>query len=308
MAGGTTARGPGRIGTFLDLIKFAHTVFALPFALIATVWALKTIGATPSNPATWVRLGLILACMVLARTFAMTVNRLVDRKYDALNPRTARRPSVSGLISPGFMVAVIALCAALFALAAGAFWWAFANLWPLLLCAPVLAWLGLYSFTKRFTALCHLWLGASLGLAPVSAWIAIVPPHGPLVSPAVALLGVAVLFWVGGFDILYALQDEEIDRAAGLHSIPAAVGRDNALWLSRTCHLLTAAALVAAGIAGGMHACYWAGTVLAVILLVIEQALVRADDISRINVAFMTVNGIVGVAFGTLGIADLLLR
>ncbi len=290
--------------TFLDLIKFAHSIFALPFALIATFMASKAIGMLWPG---WLRLVLILVCMVAARTFAMTVNRLVDRKFDVLNPRTARRPSVTGAISPGFMIAAIVLCAVIFTATTSLFYYFFANAWPTLLALPVLAWIALYSFTKRFTWLCHFWLGASLGLAPVSAWIAIAPPTHPVITAAIVLLGIAVLFWVAGFDILYALQDEQIDREAGLSSVPAKFGRRGALWLSRVCHLLTSAAFMGIGFAGQFHTLYWIGFGLAAALLLIEQLLVKPTDISKINIAFMTVNGLVGLVFGTLAILDLLM-
>jgi len=293
-----------RLATFLDLIKFAHSIFALPFALIATFMAARAIGLTwPGG----LRMGLILLCMVAARTFAMTVNRLVDRKFDVLNPRTAGRPSVTGAISPRFMGGAMVVAAGVFIAGTALFWWLLGNPWPLLLALPVLAWLGGYSFTKRFTWLCHFWLGASLGLAPVAAWIAIVPPHGPLLTLPIILLGTGVLFWVGGFDILYALQDEQIDRAAGLSSVPAKLGRRGALWLSRLCHLLTIGAFLALGLAVPFHQLYWIGFVLCTVLLVIEQSLVTPRDISRVNLAFMTVNGLVGLIFGALAVLDLLI-
>jgi 4-hydroxybenzoate polyprenyltransferase len=301
---------PGQLATFLDLIKFAHSVFALPFALIATFWAFRVAGVSPVSAAGLGRLGLILACMVTARTWAMTFNRLVDRRFDAANPRTAKRPSVTGAVSAGFMKATLAACLLLFHVAAGAFYIFFANPWPALLAMPVLAWLAGYSLAKRFTALCHFWLGLSLGLAPVSAWLAIAPPRITPLSPQsvpVFLLGVGVTFWVAGFDILYALQDEAFDRGERLHSIPAALGRRRALWVSRGCHLLTAAAFAAVGVTGGFHALYWAGYAVAVLLLAVEQSLVSEHDISRINLAFMTANGVIGIVFGALAIADTLL-
>jgi 4-hydroxybenzoate polyprenyltransferase len=290
--------------TFLDLIKFAHSIFALPFALVGTFLASRAIGLRWPG---WGRLGLILICMVFARTMAMTVNRLVDRKYDATNPRTARRPSVTGAVSPAFMLLAMIVCSLGFLAGCSGFAIWFGNFWPLILALPVLAWLALYSFTKRFTALCHFWLGISLGMAPVAAWIAIVPPRGPLLSLPILLLGVAVVCWVAGFDILYALQDETIDRTTGLHSIPAATGRSGALWLSRGCHVLCIAALALVGVAGGLHLLYAAAVLIVAVLLVIEQSLVSPTDISRVNIAFMTVNGIVGLVFGALAIADILL-
>ena len=300
---------PGQLATFLDLIKFAHSIFALPFALIATFWSFRVAGVAPLAAGGLERLGLILACMVLARTWAMTFNRLADRRFDAGNPRTVGRPSVTGAVSAGFMKGTLAVCLLLFLAATAGFGFLLGNFWPLILAVPVLAWLAAYSLTKRFTALCHFWLGASLGLAPVAAWLAIVPPG---VSPVdgrgltVLLLALGVTFWVAGFDILYALQDEAIDREWGLHSLPAALGRGGALLVSRLCHVLTAGFFFAVGMTGGFHIAYWAGYGAAVGLLVIEQALVSPRDISRINVAFMTANGLIGLVFGGLAIVDML--
>jgi 4-hydroxybenzoate polyprenyltransferase len=297
------------IGTFLDLIKFAHSIFALPFALIATFWAFKAIGLSNIGglKGISIRLALILACMVLARTFAMTFNRLIDKKFDAANPRTAKRPSVTGAITTEFMLITLALCVLLFLLATACFYWLYNNSWPVILALPVLAWLATYSLTKRFTALCHFWLGASLGLAPISAWIAIANNPFNIKSLTCILLGAGVLFWVAGFDILYALQDEDFDRSQNLHSIPAALGRRNALRISRLCHALTLLAFAAVGITGQFHILFWLGYFCALVLLILEQSLVKEHDISKINLAFMTANGLIGLVFGALAIADTLL-
>ena len=302
------ARTLGQVATFLDLIKFAHSVFAMPFALIATFWSFRNAGISPVSPGGLGRLGLIVGCMVFARTWAMTFNRLVDRRFDAANARTARRPSVTGAVSVGFMKGTLAVCGIGF-LAASAGFGAWGNWWPLALAVPVLGWLAVYSWTKRFTVWCHFWLGVSLGLAPVSAWIAIAPPA---VLPwdggggTVVLLGLAVMFWVAGFDILYGLQDEEFDREQGLKSLPAAFGRRGALWLSLGCHVAAAAFFFSVGIMGGFHTLYWVGFAAAGVLLLVEQLLVSPRDISRINIAFMTANGLIGLLFGTLAIADVL--
>jgi 4-hydroxybenzoate polyprenyltransferase len=298
-----------QLATFLDLIKFAHSVFALPFALMATFWAFRAAGIRPWSGGGLGRLGLILVCMVAARTWAMTFNRLVDRRFDAANPRTARRPSVTGAVSERFMRGTLALCAAVFGAGAAGFWIWMGNVWPVALAVWVLVWLAVYSLTKRFSALCHFWLGASLGMAPVAAWLAIVPPKVAVLDErglVAALMGLGVMFWVAGFDILYALQDEEIDRQAGLHSVPAAWGRRRALWVSRGCHGVTAGVFLAVGLCGGFGGLYWAGYAAAVGLLIVEQALVSERDISRINVAFMTANGLIGVVFGGLAISDLI--
>jgi 4-hydroxybenzoate polyprenyltransferase len=248
--------------------------------------------------------------MVIARTWAMTVNRLVDRRFDAANPRTAKRPSVTGAVSVPFMRITLAICVILFLAATAAFWLVAKNIWPLLLALPVLAWLASYSFTKRFTSLCHFWLGISLGLAPVSAWIALAPPARGIFDGAgvpIFLLGAGVAFWVAGFDILYALQDEEFDRGTNLRSIPAALGRPAALWISRASHLITTLLFAAVGITGQFHILYWIGYAAAVALLITEQSLVSPRDISKINLAFMTANGLIGLLFGTAAIADICL-
>ncbi len=304
-------RNPGQLATFLDLIKFAHSIFALPFALIATFWSFRVAQVEPFSAAGWQRLGFILVCMVIARTWAMTFNRLVDRRLDADNPRTARRPSVTGAVSVGFMRGTLVVCGILFLGVTGGWWWWVGNAWPVMLAVPVLGWLAIYSLTKRFTAMCHFWLGASLGLAPLAAWVAIVPPG---VSPfdqrgvTIVLLAAGVTFWVAGFDILYALQDEAVDRESGLRSIPAALGRGQALVVSRMCHVATAGFFLGVGLTGGFHFVYWTGYGAAVVLLVMEQALVSARDISRVNVAFMTANGVMGLVFGVMAIGDLLGR
>lgn len=301
---------PGALVTFLDLIKFAHSIFALPFALIAAFWAFGRLHVSVFSWGALGRLGLVLLCMVIARTWAMTFNRLIDRRFDAANPRTAKRPSVTGAVSVRFMTVTLGICFWLFLLATGGFLFFFRNPWPLTLAIPVLAWLATYSLTKRFTALCHFWLGISLGLAPVSAWLAIAPPAAsPLDSRGVTalLLGAGVACWVAGFDILYALQDEEFDRGQRLHSIPAALGRKNALLVSRLCHFLAAGFFLAVGITGHFHALFFTGCAIAMLLLVVEQSLVSAKDISKINLAFMTANGLIGLVFGTLAIADTLI-
>jgi 4-hydroxybenzoate polyprenyltransferase len=300
---------PNQLAVFFDLIKFAHSVFALPFALIATFWAFRSLTPriSPLSADGLGRLGLILACMVLARTWAMTFNRLIDRRFDAANPRTAKRPSVTGAVSLGFMRTTLAVCVILFLAATAGFLLLYRNPWPLIVALPVLAWLAAYSLTKRFTALCHFWLGVSLGLAPVSAWIAIAGTPADPRGFTILLLGIGVTFWVAGFDILYALQDENFDRTEKLHSIPAALGRGKAIAISRLCHLLTTAAFLAVGLTGHFHTLFWIGYAAAVLLLVIEQSLVSARDISWINLAFMTANGLIGIVFGALAIADTML-
>ena len=307
----TTPRKPGMlksIRTFLDMIKFSHSIFAMPFALIATFLAARDIHLVWPG---WIRLGLIVLCMVLARTFAMTFNRLVDRDFDSRNPRAMRRPSVTGEVSVTFMIATLVVCGLLFIATTLLFDLILGNIYPVALSVPVLIWIALYSFTKRFTWLCHLFLGSSLCLAPISAWIAIVPPHGPVLGVQVLLLAGAVLFWLPGFDILYALQDVDIDRKEKLFSLPATFGVAESLWISRACHLIVILLLLAfgLGVGGGLSLgpVYWFGFAAVVLLLVIEQSLVKANDISRVNLAFMTMNGLVGLIFGLTTIAAILL-
>jgi 4-hydroxybenzoate polyprenyltransferase len=298
-----------RVRLFLEMIKFSHSIFALPFALTGAFLAARQIGLWWPG---WTRLGLILLCMVSARTFAMTFNRLADREIDRRNPRTARRPSVTGEVSVRFMLASLLLSALLFVLSTWLFDRLLGNIYPVILSLPVLAWIALYSFAKRFTWLCHFFLGASLGLAPVSAWIAIVPPHGPALGIQILILGIAVLFWTAGFDILYALQDASIDRQEKLFSIPASIGIRGSLWISRLCHAITMAALLLFGLGLGsgmaLGTLYWIGFAAVALLLIIEQSLVKPGDISRVNLAFMSVNGVVGVVFGTLSIAAILVH
>lgn len=294
--------------TFLDLIKFSHSIFAMPFALVAMFLAARQTGEGLPDAAQWV---LIIGCMVSARTFAMTFNRLVDRKFDAGNPRTRNRPSVNGTLSVRWMLAALVVSAAMFIAFTLAFWGMFQNPWPAMLALPVLGFIAFYSYTKRFTWLCHFVIGASLGLAPLSAWVALVPPHGPMLSTQIIWLAIAVTTWTAGFDLLYAMQDIEIDRRDRLHSLPARFGPQTGLAVSRLCHGCTLLALAAFGLAWGggvaLGVVYWVGWIAVAILLAIEQSLVKPDDISRINLAFMTINGIVGLVFGALTIAAILL-
>jgi len=295
---------------FLDLIKFSHTIFAMPFALIATFWASRAVSEESSAWPGISKLSLIILCMILARTFAMTFNRYIDRHIDSANPRTAARPSVIGTISPRFMIFTLIICILLFLAAAAVFNFLHQNPWPLVLAPLAIIWLAAYSFTKRFTILCHFWLGISLGLAPLGAWIAIAPPAASLFDPlllTILLFGLGVTFWVAGFDILYALQDEHVDRTQNLHSIPAALGRRRALLISRFCHVLTIVVFLTVGIVGNFHLLYFLGLTVAAITLLIEQLLVSENDISKINTAFMTANALIGLTFGTLAIADTLI-
>ncbi len=221
----------------LGMIKFSHTLFALPFALLGGVLAAYGPHGWHGRARDWIG---ILLCMTTARSAAMAFNRLVDRRIDALNPRTAMRHLPSGQLSVGSVTAFWALCSLGFVASTALF---LPNRWPLILSVPVLAWLCGYSYAKRFTSLAHVWLGIALMLAPIAAWIAL---RGEIAWPPV-VLGLAVLFWVSGFDVIYACQDVEFDRAHGLHSIPARLGVPNALRLAAFVHVLMVVCLVLLG-------------------------------------------------------------
>lgn len=285
-------------------IKLAHSVFALPFAVL---------GAFLARPADapWARFGgqlaLVVVCMVFARTWAMLVNRLADARFDAANPRTGRRLFASGRMRTRDGWAWALAAAALFTLATAGFWLIDANPWPLALALPVLAWIALYSFTKRFTALCHLFLGGALAASPLAAAIAVEP--GSLAElPALWCLAGMVAAWVAGFDVIYALQDIDFDRAAGLRSIPARLGWRGAAWASRALHAAAVGLLVAAWrLDPRLDALFGAGVAAAAALLVAEHALLARRGAAGIPMAFFTLNGIVSCVLGALGCADVLL-
>jgi 4-hydroxybenzoate polyprenyltransferase len=273
------------------MVKFSHTVFALPFALASTAIAARGHGITAAQVVA------ILVAMVGARTAAMGFNRIVDRRIDAQNPRTASREIPTGKVSLAAAVALTALSAAVFIVAA-------ASLGRLcLLLSPVVLALVLgYSFTKRFTWLCHLFLGFAIGVAPAGAWIAV---RGTLGAPAVWLVA-AVTTWIGGFDILYALSDREFDRSAGIYSIPARFGVPAALAISALLHVGTATALVAAGLSAGLGTIYFIGVAAVVAIFVYEHAIVRPSDLSRLNVAFFNLNGYVSLVYFAATLAQVL--
>ncbi|MDX1966849.1 MAG: UbiA-like polyprenyltransferase [Planctomycetaceae bacterium] len=278
----------------LEMIRFSHTVFALPFALLSAAIA----WSRPDSRFTWNQLVGILLCMVCARSAAMAFNRIVDRRFDAENPRTARRHLPAGLISLSTAIAFTVACAAGFVAGTLLF---LPNTWPLILSFPVLAFLLGYSYAKRFTQWCHYWLSAALMLAPLAAWIAI---RGTVEWPPV-LLAVVVFFWVGGFDILYACQDAEFDRAQGLRSIPSRYGIPRALRLALVSHVLTIAGLVGLWWVAGLGPVFLTGLIAVAILLAYEHALVRPDDLSRVNLAFFHVNAVISLGLLAVGLADL---
>jgi 4-hydroxybenzoate polyprenyltransferase len=284
----------------LELIRFSHTLFALPFALLSAMMAWRL------TPFRWQDLLGILLCMVAARSFAMAFNRLVDRQLDANNPRTAGRHLPAGILSIEQVSAFAAASAAGFVTATLLF---LPNWLPLVLSVPVLVFLAGYSYSKRFTALAHFWLGAALALSPLAAWIAIRGPMllaQPLDLLPPLVLGGAVLTWVAGFDIIYACQDHEVDRATGLHSMPVRLGITRALRLAAACHLATLiflACLPASYPHFGLL--YWLGLSAVAGLLVYEHLLVRPDDLSRVNAAFFQVNAIISLGMFAVGSLDL---
>lgn len=281
------------------MIKFSHSLFALPFAVLATFLAARP--ALPDGR----QFGLVLLCMVAARSAAMTFNRLVDAAIDARNPRTAQREIPAGVLSVSAAWAFFAAAAVVFVGGAAGFWWLFSNVWPVALAVPVLVYLCFYSYTKRFTRWSHLVLGTGIAFAPVAAWIAIQPAT---LGPTAWLLMLGVTCWIAGFDMIYACQDTDFDRAAGLYSVPARMGIGPALWLARGFHVVTVAALVGVGLTAGLGAAYFSGVGCVALLLIIENSLVTPGDLSRVNLAFFTINGVVGLVLGSLGVIDVLMR
>lgn len=282
-------------------IKLSHTLFAMPFALLAmTLAAHRTPGGL--RPA---HVALVVACMVFARTVAMTANRLLDARLDALNPRTAGRAIPSGALSVSFVRVTLVSCAAGFIASAAGFWWLFGNVWPVALSVPVLLYLCGYPLMKRFTRLCHYYLGAALALAPVCAWLAV---KGTVDVPPL-IMATAVMAWTAGFDIIYACQDYTVDVAQGLHSVPSRMGIGGALWVARITHLFAAAMFVTLGVTTHeFGVIYLAGALVAVTLLAVEHWLVRGGDLSRLNLAFFTLNGVISVLVGALGIVDVFMK
>ncbi|HVP10330.1 MAG TPA: UbiA-like polyprenyltransferase [Phycisphaerae bacterium] len=290
------------IRTWGEMVRFSHSVFALPFALMATFLAgRQTERGLPMVG----QLALIILCMVAARSFAMTFNRIADAALDARNPRTARRPLQTGRITVRQAWLFLAGSAALFGVGCLGFQRLYANPWPIYLAGPTLLALAVYSYAKRVTPLTHWVLSAVIGFAPVAAWIAVDPAS--LGWPVVILMGV-VSFWMAGFDIIYACQDVEVDRRDKLFSVPAALGVPWALFISRACHVLTVGLLAGLGLVAGLGWVYWMAAGVTAVLLAAEQAVVSPKDLSRVNLAFFTINGCVSLLLGTATIVDVLLR
>jgi 4-hydroxybenzoate polyprenyltransferase len=289
---GQTFVGEGRIARWMSFVKLPHTVFALPFALVGV-----TI-ASLEWEITWAMLGWVVLAFTAARWVAMAVNRIVDREFDRRNPRTVQREIPRGAIAVRDAWITVAVAAALFV-------WASAQLNPLCLyLSPVaLVWVCFYSFTKRFTRYAHFVLGLGLAIAPVGGYLAVT---GTWSQPWWLLIAitVAVMTWSGGFDVLYALPDIEFDRSQGLHSIPAALGVPRAIEIARALHVVTVLALGAAVWASGLGWLAWAGVSAVGILLAYEHALVHSDDLSKLDAAFFTMNGVISMTFLGFVLAD----
>jgi len=276
----------------LEMIKWEHSIFALPFALCG---AMLAAGGFPTlHQLLW-----IVVAMVAARSAAMAFNRWADATIDAANPRTSTRALPAGHLSPSFVVTFVLVSSAVFVLAASQL-----NRLALLLSPVALAVLLFYSYTKRFTRWSHLVLGFALGIAPSAAWIAV---RGAL-DPRILLLTAAVTFWVGGFDVLYACQDYDFDRQAGLHSLPRYLGIGAALWVARIFHLIMIGFLIGLLMVFALGKLAVAGVAIVVLLLLYEHSLVKPNDLSKLNAAFFTMNGVISVLFFVFVAADLLIR
>lgn len=309
---------------YLSLIKFSHTIFAMPFAMIGFFLAVNDIGITsvvpgwhtrifspqqwnlnktigwdkPDNFGQWIsiKLLLVILCMIFARSAAMAFNRYLDRHFDAKNPRTAIREIPAGILKAESVLIFTILCSIAFVICC----WFINSLCFYL--SPVALFVVLfYSFTKRFTPLCHLVLGIGLSLAPIGAYLAVTGQFALLPI----LFSFAVIFWVSGFDIIYALQDEEFDKSNKLYSIPSWLGKVKALRVSEILHMLSALCIIAAGLYGGFHWLYWIGVTIFIGMLFYQHSIVKPTDLRRVNLAFMTANGIASVVFAVFVITDL---
>ncbi len=298
---------------YLSLVKFSHTIFALPFALIgfflathpwvsawfSSVFSMSSYVAVayPYSMPLWVIFLLVLLCMVTARSAAMAFNRYLDRQFDAKNPRTAIREIPSGIISANSaLLFTIGNCLLFIATT-----W-FINGLCFALSPVALFVILFYSYTKRFTPLCHLVLGLGLSLAPIGAYLAVTGSFSLLP----VLFSFTVLCWVSGFDIIFALQDEDFDRSEGLLSIPVALGTAKALNVSRLLHAAAAIFVIIAGVYGSFGLFYWIGVAVFISMLIYQHSIVKPGDLSRVNIAFMTANGIASVVFAIFVITDLL--
>jgi 4-hydroxybenzoate polyprenyltransferase len=310
-----------KVKSYLSLIKFSHTIFAMPFALIGFFLGVfqlfnQEISSVEDLPKNFIgifsgviliydwkffliKLILVILCMIFARSAAMAFNRYLDRQWDAKNPRTAIREIPAGIITPKNALTFTIINSILFIAATF-----FINRICFYLSPVALAVVLGYSYTKRFTPLCHLILGLGLSLAPIGAYLAVTGQFAVLPI----LFSLSVIFWVSGFDIIYALQDEEFDRSQQLYSIPAWLGKAKALMVSELLHLLSAACVVLAGWYGSFDWLYWVGVLVFGGMLIYQHSIIKPTDLRRVNLAFMTANGIASVVFAIFVIADLFLN
>jgi len=287
-----------QIKHYFSLVKFVHTIFAMPFALIGFFYGLKIVDYDLNRP-WWLLFILVILCMVFARSAAMAFNRWLDAEYDAKNPRTKIREIPGGIISKrNAMIFVICNCLAFIITTY------FINVLCFVLAPVALFVILFYSYTKRFTVMCHLVLGLGLSLAPIGAYIAVTGKFA--IVPI--LFSLSVLFWVSGFDIIYALQDEEFDKENNLYSIPSFIGTNKALHVSELLHFLSALSVIAAGMIGNFSAIYWSGVIVFAFFLFYQHTLVKPKDLSKVNKAFFSSNGIASVVFCVLVLLDLFMK
>ncbi|MEO6638330.1 MAG: UbiA-like polyprenyltransferase [Ginsengibacter sp.] len=287
-----------RLQNYLSLVKFSHTIFAMPFALIGFFLGLRAMNYQTYKP-WWELLILVVLCMVFARSAAMAFNRWLDAEFDRLNIRTAIREIPSGIITKKKAITFVVFNCLAFVITTY-----FINALCLVLAPVALFVILFYSYTKRFTPLCHLVLGLGLSLAPIGAYIAVAGKFA--IVPV--LFSLSVLFWVSGFDVIYALQDEDFDRANNLRSIPSWLGIKNALHVSEALHVLSFLSLLVAGMSGQFYWLYWVGLGAFAFFLVYQHTLVKPKDLSKVNKAFFTSNGIASVVFGVFVLLDIFLK
>jgi 4-hydroxybenzoate polyprenyltransferase len=289
-----------QVKNYLSLVKFSHTIFAMPFALIGFVLGLRYhfIHQTTVDQV-WLKFILVLVCMVTARSTAMAFNRYLDRHFDKLNPRTAIREIPAGIIKAEKALVFIGINMAIFITATF-----FINTICFYLSPVALFVILFYSYTKRFTYLCHLVLGIGLSLAPIGAYLAVTGNFDLLPL----LFSFAVIFWVSGFDIIYALQDIDFDQSQSLYSIPSQWGLKQSLSISRVLHVLSASLVIAAYFVGGFHYLYLLGLLIFIGMLVYQQSIVKPYDLSKVNLAFMTANGIASIVFSVFVIGAMLIQ
>lgn len=289
-----------QVKNYLSLVKFSHTIFAMPFALIGFVLGLRNHFIHQSSvDQIWFKFFLVLVCMVTARSTAMAFNRYLDRHFDKLNPRTAIREIPAGIIKAEKALVFIGINMAIFIIATY-----FINAICFYLSPVALFVILFYSYTKRFTYLCHLVLGIGLSLAPIGAYLAVTGSFDVLPL----LFSFAVIFWVSGFDIIYALQDIDFDQSQSLYSIPSQWGLKQALSISRVLHVLSAAFVIAAYFVGGFHFLYLFGLIIFIGMLIYQQSIVKPHDLSKVNLAFMTANGIASIVFSVFVIGAMLIQ